>query len=165
MNTKNAVDVIIDGKQYTLSGYESNEYLQKVATYINDKINEVSSQDGYSQLEVDMKKILLAINISDDYYKAQKVAEDVRQEKEELEKEIFNMKHDMIAMKEQFEEREKEIQELSTEKEELEHKVIRLETELSTMLMEDNSIASTKEEAVKEESKEEESKKDEVKRV
>lgn len=165
MNTKNAVDVIIDGKQYTLSGYESNEYLQKVATYINDKINEVSSQDGYAQLEVDMKKILLAINISDDYYKAQKVAEDVRQEKEELEKEIFNMKHDMIAMKEQFEEREKEIQKLSTEKEELEHKVIRLETELSTMLMEDNSIASTKEGTVKEESKEEESKKDEVKRV
>ena len=130
MSSKNDTEVIINGKIYTLSGYESEEYLQKVATYINDKINEVSSQDGYAQLEVDMKKILLAINISDDYYKAQKVAEDVRQEKEELE-----------------------------------HKVIRLETELSTMLMEDNGIASTKEEAVKEESKEEESKKDEVKRV
>ena len=38
MAAKNNTEVIIDGKVYTLSGYESQEYLQKVATYINDKI-------------------------------------------------------------------------------------------------------------------------------
>ena len=42
MNTKNDVEVIINGKQYTLSGYESSEYLQKIATHINEKIGDFS---------------------------------------------------------------------------------------------------------------------------
>ena len=40
MNTKNDVEVIINGKQYTLSGYESSEYPLKTANHINDKIAE-----------------------------------------------------------------------------------------------------------------------------
>ena len=38
MSSKNDTEVIIDGKIFTLSGYESPEYLQKVASYINNKI-------------------------------------------------------------------------------------------------------------------------------
>ena len=34
MNTKNDVEVIINGKQYTLSGYESSEYLQQIILMI-----------------------------------------------------------------------------------------------------------------------------------
>ena len=30
MNTKNDIDVEINGKKYTLSGYESSEYLQRL---------------------------------------------------------------------------------------------------------------------------------------
>ena len=45
MAAKNNTEVIIDGKVYTLSGYESQEYLQKVATYINDKIAEFKMLD------------------------------------------------------------------------------------------------------------------------
>ena len=37
MDAKNDVEVIINGKQYTLSGNESSEYLQKVAVHINEK--------------------------------------------------------------------------------------------------------------------------------
>ena len=47
MNTKNDVEVIINGKQYTLSGYESSDYLQKIANHINDKIAEFKQQESY----------------------------------------------------------------------------------------------------------------------
>ena len=40
MSEKSSAEVIIGGKVYTLSGYEGEEYLQKVAAYINNKINE-----------------------------------------------------------------------------------------------------------------------------
>ncbi|MBR6345591.1 MAG: cell division protein ZapA, partial [Lachnospiraceae bacterium] len=40
MTEKNEVQVIIDGKVLTMSGFESNEYLQKLANYINDMIVE-----------------------------------------------------------------------------------------------------------------------------
>ena len=39
-SSKTDTEVIIGGKMFTLSGYESEEYLQKVASYINNKINE-----------------------------------------------------------------------------------------------------------------------------
>ena len=40
MNTKNDIEVAINNKKYVLCGYESDEYLQKVALYLNQKINE-----------------------------------------------------------------------------------------------------------------------------
>ena len=139
MNTKNDVEVIINGKQYTLSGYESSEYLQKIATHINDKYAQFKQNDGFTKLDADMKNILLAINLSDDFYKAQQSAEELQKVKEDLEKEIFNMKHDMIAMKVQIEERDKELEALKQEKTEAEHKVIRLETELESMKSESSA--------------------------
>lgn len=139
MNTKNDVEVVINGKQYTLSGYESSEYLQKIATHINDKYAELKKEDGYAQLDIDMKNTFLAINLSDDYYKAQKALDSLQSEKDDLEKEIFNIKHDMIAMKAQLEEKEKEIETLKKEKIDAEHKVIRLETELNGVKTDDVS--------------------------
>lgn len=130
MNTKTDVDVIINGKRYTISGYESSEYLQRIANHINDKITEFKEQDGYSRLDNDMKHILLAINLADDYYKAQQGAEDLQAEKAELEKEIFDMKHDMIDMQTKLNETSEEKEKLEQEKTESENKAIRLEAEL-----------------------------------
>lgn len=41
MASKNTVKVLIDGKIITLSGYESEEYLQRVASYLNNKLTEL----------------------------------------------------------------------------------------------------------------------------
>ena len=40
MSAKTDTEVIIAGKVLTVSGNESVEYLQKVAAYINNKVNE-----------------------------------------------------------------------------------------------------------------------------
>ena len=62
-------EVIIDGKVYTLSGYEEEDYLQKVATYINGKINEFQSVESFKRLPQDTKSTLIELNIADDYFK------------------------------------------------------------------------------------------------
>lgn len=41
MAAKKDIQVLIGGKIYTLSGYESEEYLQKIALYINNKMEEM----------------------------------------------------------------------------------------------------------------------------
>ena len=51
MSSKNKTEVLIDGKIYTLSGYESEEYLQRVATYINNKLAELKKLDGVPGVE------------------------------------------------------------------------------------------------------------------
>lgn len=142
MNTKNDVEVIINGKQYTISGYESSDYLQRIATHINDKYAEFKQDEGYNRLDADMKNILLAINLSDDYYKVQESIQDLQREKEDLEKEIFNMKHDMIAMKSRMEDQEKKLGELRKDKRHSEHEVIRLETELKNAKEDNETLIS-----------------------
>ena len=46
MAVKNTAKVIIGGKIITLGGYESEEYFQKVASYINKKMDELSAMPG-----------------------------------------------------------------------------------------------------------------------
>ena len=40
MAMKNTVEVVIAGKVFRISGYESPEYLHQVAVYINEKLAE-----------------------------------------------------------------------------------------------------------------------------
>ena len=40
-SAKHFTEVLIGGKVYTLSGFEGEEYLQKVSSYLNHKITDV----------------------------------------------------------------------------------------------------------------------------
>ena len=75
MAVKNTAQVVIGGKIITLGGYESEEYFQKVASYINNKIAELSEMPGYTRQPVETKHTLLSLNVTDDYFKAKKQAE------------------------------------------------------------------------------------------
>ena len=75
MAVKNTAKVIIGGKIITLGGYESEEYFQKVASYINKKMDELSAMPGYSRQPMETKHTLISLNITDDYFKAKKQAE------------------------------------------------------------------------------------------
>ncbi len=61
MSSKSNTEVLIGGKVYTLSGYEGEEYLQKVAAYINSKINEFNEMESVRRFPVDMKSTLLQL--------------------------------------------------------------------------------------------------------
>ena len=71
-SSKNFTEVLIGGKVFTLSGFESEEYLQKVSTYLNHKIDECSSSEGYRKQSAETRSVLLALNIADDYFKARR---------------------------------------------------------------------------------------------
>lgn len=130
MNEKTDVQVIINDKRYTISGYESSDYLQHIANYINDKLQSFKKQDAYNHLDMDMKNILLAINLSDDYFKAQKLAEENKQQQGEVEQEMFRMKHEIVSRDEEMKSLKEQLQEAKDKVAELEKKTIRLETEI-----------------------------------
>ena len=46
MAVKTDTEVIIGGKVFTLSGYESEEYLQRVASYLNAKYTELKNTES-----------------------------------------------------------------------------------------------------------------------
>lgn len=121
------VEVVIGGKQYTISGAESSEYIQRIAMHINDKLGEFKLQEAYAGLDPDMKNILLAINLSDDYFKAKQQIEELKIENDEKEEELFDMKHELIKMQSEMDKLTKETKELKTQQNEDEHSVIRME--------------------------------------
>ena len=92
MAAKNNVQVIIDGKVYTLSGYEDEDYLNKVAMYINNKLTELKATDSFKRLNKEVQNTLVYLNIADDYYKVKKQADLLEIETEDKSKEIYEIK-------------------------------------------------------------------------
>lgn len=101
MNMKNVLKVMIGGKEYTLSGYESEEYLQKIASFINVKRSELSEMEGYTHLEREHRVVLMEINLADAYYKMVEERDDLQKQLDEKNKEIFDLKHELISLKEE----------------------------------------------------------------
>ena len=130
ISSKTYTEVIIGGKVFTLSGYESEEYLQKVASYINNKITEYNKNESFKRLTLDMQNVLLQLNIADDYFKAKKQINILEEEIQTKEKELYNLKHELIASQIKLENTEKNVKKLQAEANENAKKIIRLETEL-----------------------------------
>ncbi|MCI8922961.1 MAG: cell division protein ZapA [Lachnospiraceae bacterium] len=130
MSVKTDTEVIIGGKVFTLSGYESEEYLQKVASYINNKMTEYGKVESFRRQPLDTQSVLLQLNIADDYFKAKKQIVILEEEIQTKEKELYNLKHELIASQIKLENSEKNIKSLQHELNESSKKIIRLETEL-----------------------------------
>ena len=121
MSSKNKTEVLIDGKIYTLSGYESEEYLQRVATYINGKISEIKGAEGYSRLS------------SDDYFKAKRQADSLEEQLSEKDRELYEIKHELISAQIKLETAEKTVSSLQEEANDYQKKIVQLETQLSAV--------------------------------
>ncbi|MCI8528238.1 MAG: cell division protein ZapA [Lachnospiraceae bacterium] len=112
MASKTDTEVIIGGKVYTLSGYESEEYLQKVASYINNKINEYNKLDAFRRQSLDVQNVLLQLNIADDYFKAKKENSELEDELQAKDKELYELKHELISAQIKLESSEEQVKAL-----------------------------------------------------
>lgn len=130
MSSKTDTEVIIGGKVFTLSGYESEEYLQKVASYINNKINEYNKVESFRRRPMDTQSVLLQLNIADDYFKAKKQISVLEEELQTKEKELYDLKHELISAQIKLESSEERVKALQQEADDNGKKIVRLETEL-----------------------------------
>ena len=115
MSSRTDSKVLIGGKIYTLSGYESEEYLQKIASYLNNKIKELNQLQGYKRMSADMQKIFLELNIADDYFKAKKRIDEMEADMDDKDKAEYDLKHELISAQVQIEDAGKEITRLREE--------------------------------------------------
>lgn len=132
MNRRNDIEVIIDNKRIVLSGYESEEYLHKVAQFINAKNSDMRKQEAYKALDSEMKTIFLQINIADEYFKIKAQLEDVEADNDSKCSEIYSLKHEIVSLQQKLEEARAELEEARRELIAEQKKVVKLETELSS---------------------------------
>ena len=129
MSSKNTTEVIIGGKVFTLGGYESEEYLQKIASYINNKLAEFGKDENFRKQSAEIRANLMYLNVADDYFKAKKLGDGLSLEIENKDKEIYDLKHELIAA--QIKSADKQIEELKGNIEKLQNTIVKLETELN----------------------------------
>ena len=115
MASKTDTEVIIGGKVFTLSGYESEEYLQKIAAYINGKLAEYEKVDSFKRQPIEMQNVLIQLNIADDYFKAKKQLDELTEEMELKDKELYDIKHELIATQIKMESKDKMIRDYQKE--------------------------------------------------
>ena len=66
---KTRTRVKIGGKEYVMAGFESEEYIHRVAIYVDRKMTELKEQ--YVNLNPGTLSVLTAINVADDLLKLQ----------------------------------------------------------------------------------------------
>ena len=130
MSAKTDTEVIIGGKVLTVSGNESAEYLQKVAAYINSKVNEYAKMDSFKRQSVEKQNMLIQLNIADDYFKAKKQIELLEQDLKAKDNELYDLKHELIATQIRLDNTAKSLKEANGTLNENSKQIIRLETEL-----------------------------------
>lgn len=107
MSTKNQTQVVIDGKILVISGYESEEYIQRISYYINGKLAQFQKLDSYRRQSEERKNVLMQLNIADDYFKAKKQVEILEDHINARDKEIFDLKHSLMDMQRKLDELKK----------------------------------------------------------
>lgn len=124
MSPKNDTKVLIGGNVYTLSGNESEEYIQRVALYINNKMEEVRRSDNGKTLNTRLQSVLLAINIADDLFKSKETINQFEAKLKAQEEKADALNQNIVAL-------EKKLSDVENEKEAVSSKIERLERELS----------------------------------
>ena len=82
--------VKICGKEYVMAGYESEEYIHRVAIYVDRKMTELKEQ--YVNLNPHTLSVLTAINIADDVLKLQEQFDALSKDYAELSEELKRQK-------------------------------------------------------------------------
>lgn len=130
MTEKRDVQVIIDNKMLTISGYESEDYLQKVAMYINNKLALFDKEDGFKFATKDIQHKLIEINIADDYFKEKEKVEKLQSELTSKTDDLYDLKHEVINKDMKIKSANEELAKTREALAEAQKRILQLETEL-----------------------------------
>ena len=90
---KNFFKVHLAGKDYTISGTESEEYMNTLSQYVETKYDEIAHAGGgvnsFNTL------VMTVINVADDYLQLKKSAPDVRGRISELEDSVVRLEKEL----------------------------------------------------------------------
>lgn len=96
MTQKHRVQVVIGGKVLTMGGSDDEIHIQKVASCVNKKIQELEVTEGYRALPMDLKPILIELNIADELVQAQNTIQQLENDLQLKENELAELKQTLV---------------------------------------------------------------------
>lgn len=116
-NKTNKVEVEIYGKEYTLRGQESEEYIKDIADYVDKKMICMSRNSG--RLNTGTISVLTAVNIADEYFKLQNSIGEIKEQLKQRTTELENYGDEINTVKSNYTLSQMELAKLRSELEEL----------------------------------------------
>lgn len=131
MTEKKKIEIIIDGRNFTVVGGDNEEYVRNLAYYVDKKIRDLTSKN--ERLSQPMAATLAALNIADELYKTKDQLKGLENKaKDPLEK------YDSLCS--ELEEAKEKIQELRKRNSEVEELLIKAQDEEKNLLEEIESL-------------------------
>ena len=78
--------VRIGGKEYTMTGNDSEEYIHRVAIYVDRKMSQI--EESNNNLSTTMLAVLTCLNIADELLKLREETGDIRQQLENARRQV-----------------------------------------------------------------------------
>lgn len=133
------VKVVIHRNEYTIAGEESQEDIVKVASFVDEKMNDLDQKANGTLAEYALAT-LTAVNISNSYFKLQDELAETKKIAEQLEGDTQKYMQACDEAKRNFQECKEENLAIQREKEELEHKLQFKEQEIAKIIQGQSSI-------------------------
>ena len=98
----NRLTVKINGMEYALKGEEKEEYLLKIANYVDKKLKNI--MDINPRLDTTSSAVLTAVNTIDEMFKQKQAYEEIAKEKEEFKKSEIAFHEEIKKLKRELDE-------------------------------------------------------------
>lgn len=95
---KEKIQVVILGKVHTIMADEDKEYLQRLATYIDTKLREITAHPDFRKMSLENKQLFINLNLAEDYCKAKEWIDKLEDDKENSKKEIYDLKEKIVQL-------------------------------------------------------------------
>ena len=105
----NKVNVVICGEVITLKSSEEEAHLQRIARYIDRKLEEISTTNANASINERIRTLLIAVNVADDYFKASDNLARTNAMNEKYVHELGRMQQEYAMLKEKFHELQGEL--------------------------------------------------------
>ena len=83
-------------------------------------MSELETVEAFKRFSLEMKAIMMYLNIADDYFKAKAMLEKLEKDIEIKEKELYELKHDLVSSQMKTENSDSALKDLEKENKELE---------------------------------------------
>ncbi|MCD7806854.1 MAG: cell division protein ZapA [Lachnospiraceae bacterium] len=124
---QNRINITIAGKSYQLAGQESNEYLSKLAEYIEAKYQEFGKDMAFRSQPIDKQHLLLQINIADDYFKSKEQVSVYVRQNAEKDAEIRDLQQKLADLKVRYDNAQSDVKKLEKSNQTLKKRLLEYE--------------------------------------
>jgi cell division protein ZapA len=96
---------------------------------VSSRLAELNADRDFRKLPSETRVNMVYLNLADDYFKAKKIADSLQEDIDQKDKEIYDLKHELITDQIQLDTRQKELKDLKAELAKCQKQIARLEGE------------------------------------